>query len=111
MLVVKANIGESKESFRFQTLALDNLRQQLKKKKLKALIPQLVQALCVGGLLVLCVCSVVVSRNSYDCSNLFSFITALMLLIEPIKVTLLSGHVLLIFPRDNYVLNILYQIK
>ncbi|KAG6473727.1 ABC transporter B family member 29, chloroplastic-like [Zingiber officinale] len=85
MLVVKANIGESKESFRFQTLALDNLLQQLKKKKMKALIPQLVQALCLGGLLVLCVCSVVVSRNSFDCSNLFSFITALMLLIEPIK--------------------------
>ncbi|RWW82805.1 hypothetical protein BHE74_00008699 [Ensete ventricosum] len=87
MLVVKANVGESKESLRFQRLAYDNLVFQLKKKKMKALIPQLVQALYVGGLLVLCAGSVVVSRNSCDCSSYLSFVTALTLLIEPIKVT------------------------
>ncbi|RRT50610.1 hypothetical protein B296_00026945 [Ensete ventricosum] len=85
MLVVKANVGESKESLRFQRLAYDNLVFQLKKKKMKALIPQLVQALYVGGLLVLCAGSVVVSRNSCDCSSYLSFVTALTLLIEPIK--------------------------
>ncbi|CAL9189533.1 unnamed protein product [Musa hybrid cultivar] len=85
MLVVKANVGEPKESLRFQRLAYDNLVYQLKKKKMKALIPQLVQALYVGGLLVLCAGSVVVSRNSCDCSSFLSFVTALTLLIEPIK--------------------------
>ncbi|WOL12754.1 ABC transporter B family member 29, chloroplastic [Canna indica] len=85
MLAVKANMGETKESLRFQRLAHDNLLQQHKKRKMKALIPQLVQALYIGGLLALCACSIVLSKNSCDSSNFFSFASALALLIEPIK--------------------------
>ncbi|XP_073012956.1 ABC transporter B family member 29, chloroplastic isoform X2 [Typha latifolia] len=86
MLTVKANNGESKESLRFQRLALDDLVKNLRKKKMKALIPQIVHGMYIGGLLVLCAMSLIVSRNSFDASNFLSFLMALALLVEPIQV-------------------------
>ncbi|XP_072950852.1 ABC transporter B family member 29, chloroplastic isoform X3 [Typha angustifolia] len=86
MLTVKANNGESKESLRFQRLALDDLVKNLRKKKMKALIPQTVHGMYIGGLLVLCAMSLIVSRNSFDASNCLSFLMALALLVEPIQV-------------------------
>ncbi|XP_072950851.1 ABC transporter B family member 29, chloroplastic isoform X2 [Typha angustifolia] len=85
MLTVKANNGESKESLRFQRLALDDLVKNLRKKKMKALIPQTVHGMYIGGLLVLCAMSLIVSRNSFDASNCLSFLMALALLVEPIQ--------------------------
>lgn len=87
MLVVKANNGELIERLRFQRLAYDDLKQRLRKKKMKALIPQALQVICIGGLLVLCGGSLMISRNSFDSSILLSFITSLALLVEPFQVT------------------------
>lgn len=89
MLAVKANNGEIKESSRFKKLAFDELVLNLSKKKMKALIPQAIRAIYIGGLLMLCAGLLVVSRNSVDASNFLSFLTAVALLIEPIQVFLL----------------------
>ncbi|OAY73818.1 ABC transporter B family member 29, chloroplastic [Ananas comosus] len=85
MLAVKANNGEIKESSRFKKLAFDELVLNLSKKKMKALIPQAIRAIYIGGLLMLCAGLLVVSRNSVDASNFLSFLTAVALLIEPIQ--------------------------
>ncbi|ONK73283.1 uncharacterized protein A4U43_C04F29320, partial [Asparagus officinalis] len=45
ILVVKANNGEFSECSRFQRQALDDLVQRLKKRKMKALIPLIVQVI------------------------------------------------------------------
>ncbi|XP_073099739.1 ABC transporter B family member 29, chloroplastic isoform X2 [Elaeis guineensis] len=86
ILAVKANNGELKESMRFQMLSLDDLEKLLRKRKMKALMPQIVQALYIGGLLLFCAGSLVVSKNSFDASGFLSFIMALTLLIEPVQV-------------------------
>lgn len=96
ILAVKANNGELKESIRFQMLAQDDLEKLLRKRKMKALMPQIVQALYLGGLLLFCAGSLVVSRNSFDPSSLLSFIMALTLLIEPIQVLLLLIYLMLL---------------
>nr|TKW04288.1 hypothetical protein SEVIR_7G098800v2 [Setaria viridis] len=85
MLTVKANNGELKEILRFQKLARDNLKNNLDKKKMKTLIPQAVRATCIGGLLVLCAGSMVVSGTSFDAEGFLSFLTALALVVEPIQ--------------------------
>ncbi|XP_010931129.1 ABC transporter B family member 29, chloroplastic isoform X1 [Elaeis guineensis] len=85
ILAVKANNGELKESMRFQMLSLDDLEKLLRKRKMKALMPQIVQALYIGGLLLFCAGSLVVSKNSFDASGFLSFIMALTLLIEPVQ--------------------------
>lgn len=85
MIVVKANNLELNESVRFQRLALDDMVQRLKKRKMKALIPQIVQIVCIGGALVLCAGSLLVSKNPCDSSKYLSFIMSLALLVEPIQ--------------------------
>uniref|UniRef100_K3YCF6 ABC transporter domain-containing protein n=1 Tax=Setaria italica TaxID=4555 RepID=K3YCF6_SETIT len=85
MLTVKANNGELKEILRFQKLARDNLKNNLDKKKMKTLIPQAVRATYIGGLLVLCAGSMVVSGTSFDAEGFLSFLTALALVVEPIQ--------------------------
>ena len=87
MLVVKANNGEFTESLRFRRLAHDDLVQRLKKRKMKAFIPQIVQVTYIGGLVVLCAGSWMVSRHSFDLSRLLSFLMSLVLLVEPLQVT------------------------
>jgi hypothetical protein len=86
MLTVKANNGELKEIMRFQKLARADLKNNLSKKKMKALIPQAVRATYIGGLLVLCAGSIVVSGSSFDAEEFLSFLTALALVVEPIQV-------------------------
>lgn len=86
ILFVKANNAELSESLRFQALARADLSDRLKKKKMKVLVPQMVQAIYFGVLFVFCFGSLVVSGGSFDCSRLVSFITSLVLLIEPIQV-------------------------
>ncbi|CAL5027623.1 unnamed protein product [Urochloa decumbens] len=85
MLTVKANNGELKEILRFQKLARDDLKNNLDKKKMKTLIPQAVRATYIGGLLVLCAGSMVLSGMSFDAEGFLSFLTALALVVEPIQ--------------------------
>ncbi|XP_077235751.1 ABC2 homolog 12 [Tasmannia lanceolata] len=85
MLFVKANNSELGESARFQRLAHNDLAEHLKKKKMKALIPQIIQVICIGALLIFCAGSLVVSGGFFDGSSMVSFITSLVLLIEPVR--------------------------
>ncbi|XP_026413171.1 ABC transporter B family member 29, chloroplastic-like [Papaver somniferum] len=85
MLFIKASNAERCESARFQKLAQADLSEQLKKKRMKAFIPQIVQGVYIGTLLIFCVGSVVVSRGTIDGASMLSFVTSLFLLIEPIQ--------------------------
>ncbi|KAE9465593.1 hypothetical protein C3L33_02499, partial [Rhododendron williamsianum] len=85
ILFVKANNAEFSEGARFRWLANADLSRQLKKKKMKALVPQIVQIVYFGALLIFCVGSLVVLGGSCDCCGMVSFITSLVFLIEPIQ--------------------------
>ncbi|KAF6165907.1 hypothetical protein GIB67_012804 [Kingdonia uniflora] len=82
---VKASNAELCESARFKRLAHSDLSEHLRKKRMKALIPQIVQAIAVGVLLILFVASLLVSKGSFDGSAMVSFVTSLCLLIEPVQ--------------------------
>lgn len=84
-LFVKANNAESLESVRFKRLALMDFSAMLNKKRMKAVIPQVIQAIYFGVLSILCAGSVVISRGSFDRCSLVSFVTSLLFLIEPIQ--------------------------
>lgn len=83
---MKANNAEHNECMRFKKLANADLYERLNKKRIKALIPHIVQVTFCGALLLIFVGSLVTSS---DLSNVVSFITSLVLLIEPIQVLLL----------------------
>ncbi|KAH9624933.1 hypothetical protein KSS87_008713, partial [Heliosperma pusillum] len=85
ILFVKASNMEWSESVRFKKLAHADLTRQLKKKKMKALIPQIVQAVYFGTLFLFCAGSMVLSRGSFSMPSLISFITSLVFLVEPIQ--------------------------
>ncbi|KAK4348350.1 hypothetical protein RND71_031105 [Anisodus tanguticus] len=88
ILFVKANNAESCESKKFQSLAFADLSATMGKKKLKAFIPQLVQAIYFGVLFTFSAGTLLVSKGSFDCSAMVSFVTSLVLLISPIQVML-----------------------
>ncbi|CAH9117678.1 unnamed protein product [Cuscuta europaea] len=85
ILFVKANDAESYESSRFESLASYDLSASLRRKRMKAFIPQLVQAVYFGILFSFFASSLIISRGSFDCSAMVSFITSLVLLIQPIQ--------------------------
>ncbi|XP_004494042.1 ABC transporter B family member 29, chloroplastic [Cicer arietinum] len=85
ILFVKTNNAELLESARFKKLALTDYSAKLNKKRMKALIPQVIQAIYFGVLSLLCSCSVMISRGSFDRRSLVSFVTSLLFLIEPIQ--------------------------
>ncbi|KAI3471925.1 hypothetical protein Pfo_028613 [Paulownia fortunei] len=85
ILFVKANNAESNERIRFQSLASADLSACLKKKQMKVLIPQIVQIIFFGVLFMFGASSLVVSRGSFNCSVMVSFLTSLILLIDPIQ--------------------------
>ncbi|XVF07653.1 hypothetical protein REPUB_Repub06bG0158100 [Reevesia pubescens] len=85
ILFVKANNGELSEHARFQRLAYANLSQHLAKKKMKTLIPQIIQIIYFGVLCILCFESLVVSRAFFDGCSMVSFVTSLIFLVEPIQ--------------------------
>nr|QVT92324.1 ABC transporter [Salvia miltiorrhiza] len=85
ILFVKANNTEPNERIRFQLLASADLSARLKKKQVKILIPQIVQIMFFGLLFILGSTSIIVSRGSFNCSVLVSFMTSLVLLIDPIQ--------------------------
>lgn len=73
------------ENVRFKKLAHADLIRQLKKKKMKALIPKIVQAVYVGGLLILLAGSLVFSKGFLKDDSLISFITSVIFLVDPIQ--------------------------
>lgn len=85
---MKANNSEQCESARFRRLAHTNLSEQLKKRKMKALIPQITQIVYFGGLFIFCAGSLLVSSGSFDGCSMVSFVTSLSFLVEPIQVVL-----------------------
>ncbi|KAL5545823.1 hypothetical protein UlMin_005510 [Ulmus minor] len=85
ILFVKANNAERCENATFQRLAYANLSEQLKKKKMKALIPQIIHIMYFGALALFFVGSLAISRGSIDGRGMVSFVTSLVFLIEPIQ--------------------------
>ncbi|KAM3737436.1 hypothetical protein ACB098_09G055600 [Castanea mollissima] len=85
ILFVKASNSEPRESARFQRLAHTDLCEHLKKKKMKAFIPQMTQIIYFGALFIFCVGSLVVSSGSFDGCSMVSFVTSLVFLVEPIQ--------------------------
>ncbi|KAL0347038.1 UNVERIFIED_CONTAM: ABC transporter B family member 29, chloroplastic [Sesamum calycinum] len=85
ILFVKANNAESSERIRFQLLASADFSACLKKKQMKVLIPQTVQMMFFGVLFVFGTSSFVVSSGKFNFSAMVSFITSLVLLIDPIQ--------------------------
>lgn len=85
MLVVKANNGELKENLRFSRITHDDLIARLGKKKMKTFIPQIVQVIYIGGLIVLHAISLIASKGLMDGSRFLSFTMSLALLIDPIQ--------------------------
>ncbi|PON83090.1 ATP-binding cassette containing protein [Trema orientale] len=82
---VKANNAERCENARFQRLARADLSEHLKKKKMKAFIPQIIQIMYFGALFLFCAGSLAISRGSFDGRAMISFVTSLVFLIEPIQ--------------------------
>ncbi|XP_078447160.1 ABC2 homolog 12 isoform X1 [Wolffia australiana] len=85
MLVVKANNAEISESTRFQKFAHIDLMKRLKKRQAKALVPEIVKVMHIGGTLLLCAAAVLGSKGLLDFSQLVSFIVSLALLVDPIE--------------------------
>ncbi|KAK7267995.1 hypothetical protein RIF29_20677 [Crotalaria pallida] len=85
ILFVKANNGELCERVRFKKLAQIDYSAKLNKRRMKAVIPQVIQAIYFGILSILCAGSLMISRGSFDGYRLVSFVTSLLFLIEPIQ--------------------------
>lgn len=88
ILFVKASNAELSESSRFQRLAQADLSELLRKRKMKALIPQIIQMIYFGALSIFFVGSLLVPSVALDGCLLVSFITSVVLLIDPIQVIL-----------------------
>lgn len=83
---MKANNAEECESVRFRRLASADLSARLRKKKMKAFIPQMIKVVYFGSLFLFFVGSLAISRGSFDSRSIVSFVTSLVFLIEPIQV-------------------------
>ncbi|KAJ9543612.1 hypothetical protein OSB04_023319 [Centaurea solstitialis] len=92
ILFVKANNAEKSECMRFERLAHADLYGRLNKKRMKALVPQMVQATFYGVLLLIFIGSLVAGSDFIDFSGVVSFITSLVLLIEPIQELIATGE-------------------
>ncbi|MCD7449696.1 hypothetical protein HAX54_001125 [Datura stramonium] len=71
--LLNANNAESCESKKFQSLAFADLSATMGKKKLKAFIPQLLQAIYFGILFTFTAGTLLVSKGSFDCSAICFF--------------------------------------
>ncbi|KAH0861634.1 hypothetical protein HID58_089895 [Brassica napus] len=85
ILFVKANNAEVSETVRFQRFASADLSERFKKKKMKSLIPQIVQVIYLGSLSVFCVGAVTLAGSSLSAGAIVSFMTSLAFLIEPVQ--------------------------
>ncbi|KAK2974249.1 hypothetical protein RJ640_016735 [Escallonia rubra] len=70
IIFVKANNAELRECARFQRLAGADLSKRLKKKIMKALVPQIAQICYFGLLFIFCFGSLIISRGSFGCSSM-----------------------------------------
>ena len=97
---MKANNAERCENARFHRLAQADLCEHLKKKNMKALIPQIIQFMYFGALFLFCACYLSISRGSFNGRDIISFVMSLVFLIEPIQVRLhpeKNFHCIIIF--------------
>ncbi|CAH8269964.1 unnamed protein product [Arabidopsis lyrata] len=85
ILFVKANNAEISESVRFQRFARAALDENFKKKKMKSLIPQIVQVMYLGSLSIFCVGAVILAGSSLSSSAIVSFVASLAFLIDPVQ--------------------------
>ncbi|KAF3565387.1 hypothetical protein DY000_02019839 [Brassica cretica] len=85
ILFVKANNAEVSETVRFQKFASADLSERFKKKKMKSLIPQIVQVIYLGSLSVFCIGAVTLAGSSLSSGAIVSFMTSLAFLIEPVQ--------------------------
>eukprot|EP01018_Ginkgo_biloba_P019675 Gb_31489 [translate_table: standard] len=86
MLIIKAHNAEDCEHWRFQKLAQADRKAHLSKKKLKAFIPEVITIVYAGTTLVLFWAgSWVISHGTFNGAGMVSFVTSLVLLIEPIQ--------------------------
>ncbi|KAL3755640.1 hypothetical protein ACJRO7_002655 [Eucalyptus globulus] len=85
IVFVKANNAEACEIARFKRLARVDLSERLKKRKMKALIPQIIQSIYMGALFLFCAGSLLLSKGSFEGCSMVSFVTSLVLIIEPIQ--------------------------
>ncbi|CAH8379473.1 unnamed protein product [Eruca vesicaria subsp. sativa] len=85
IMFVKANNAEVSETVRFQRFARADLSERFKKKKMKSLIPQIVQVIYLGSLSVFCVGAVTLAGSSLSSGAIVSFMTSLAFLIEPVQ--------------------------
>ncbi|XP_024536602.1 ABC transporter B family member 29, chloroplastic isoform X1 [Selaginella moellendorffii] len=86
MLIVKACAAESYEDERFKRLAVIDRQAHLMKKKMKAFIPEIITgAYAATGVVLFALGAWVISKGNFDGTGMVSFITSLVLLIEPIQ--------------------------
>ncbi|KAG6542738.1 hypothetical protein Mapa_015813 [Marchantia paleacea] len=86
MFVVKAHAAEDLEQWRFERLAWAERDAQLGKKRMKAFIPEMITLVYVITAMVLFgVGTWAISKGTFDGGGMVSFITSLVLLIEPMQ--------------------------
>lgn len=87
MFVVKAHAAEDLEQWRFERLAWAERDAQLGKKRMKAFIPEMITLVYVITVMVLFgVGTWAISKGTLDGGGMVSFITSLVLLVEPMQV-------------------------
>ena len=87
MFIVKTYSAEGFEQSRFEKLASADAKARLKKKRMKAFIPEAVTAIyATMALVFFSVASWAMSCGSLAGPNVVSFMTSLVLLIDPIQV-------------------------
>lgn len=86
MPMVKAYAAEEFEQWRFQKLALADNEARIKKKRMKAFIPEAITAVyATTAIMLFGVATWAISRGAFDGPNLISFVASLLLLIDPIQ--------------------------
>lgn len=86
MIIVKAYNAEDCEHRRFEKLANADRDAHISKRKLKAFIPEVITSVYAGTILILFwVGSWVISCGTFNGVGMVSFVTSLVLLIEPIQ--------------------------
>lgn len=86
MIIVKAYNAEDCEHWRFEKLASADRDAHISKRKLKAFIPEVITSVYAGAILILFwVGSWVISCGTFNGAGMVSFVTSLVLLIEPIQ--------------------------
>jgi putative ABC transport system ATP-binding protein len=87
MFVIKAHGAEGSEQWRFNRLAWIEREAQLNKKRMKAFIPEIITLVYgVTTTVILAVGTWAISKGTLDAAGMVSFITSLLLLLDPMQV-------------------------